>query len=588
MKKFLLIILLFFCQFVFSQNEFLLAENYYRQNEFEKATQLYKILYQKSPYNTSYLTRLLSCYQETKNFSEAEKLITSQLAKNNKLAHLYVYLGYNYECQQQEQTAKTYYKKAISLIKENPGMGYIVGTTFKNYNLLDNAIQAYKITMEVNPKANTLFLIAQVYGEKGDFVSMFESFIDMVDKDDRYLEMVQRYTSKYITDDSQDSLNLLFKKTLLKKSASNPKAVWNLLLSWLFIQQKDFDKAFIQEKALYARNQQDLSGITNLGEMAFDNNDYETAKKCFDFVLKQTTTLDQKINAHYYIIRIAINNEEPDIAQKFEALFEKYGKNGTTIPLQVMYADYLTFNKNNPEKAKEVLEQAIPFSKSKFDKARLEIKLADVMVFTGNFNKALITYSLVQTALKNNSLAQEARFKVAQTSYFKGDFDWAKTQLKILKSAASQLIANDAVALFLTISNNQPTDSLPTGLKQYAKADLLAYQNKNTEALAVLQNIVTDFKGQPIEDEALFKEGKLLVKLKKFDQAIAAFSKVVAIDKEGILNDDAYYEMAQLYSETNDFEKAKECYQKIIFNYPSSIYLVDARKKYRKLRGDNI
>jgi outer membrane protein assembly factor BamD (BamD/ComL family) len=37
-----------------------------------------------------------------------------------------------------------------------------------------------------------------------------------------------------------------------------------------------------------------------------------------------------------------------------------------------------------------------------------------------------------------------------------------------------------------------------------------------------------------------------------------------------------------------DVEKAKEYYQKMIFEYPSSIYVVDARKKFRKLRGDEV
>ena len=191
--------------------------------------------------------------------------------------------------------------------------------------------------------------------------------------------------------------------------------------------------------------------------------------------------------------------------------------------------------------------------------------------------------------LENHPLSQEARFKVAQTSYFKGDFTWAMAQLKVLKGSTTQLIANDAVELFLLISDNEPKDSIPSGLKEYAKADLLAYQNKDAEALAILNNVFKKHKGGPLEDEALFKIGKILIKLKRYDDAVLTFTQVAAIDPEGILNDDVYFEMAEMFNiYLNQPEKAKEFYQKIIFEYPSSIYLVDARKKFRKLRGEDI
>ena len=219
----------------------------------------------------------------------------------------------------------------------------------------------------------------------------------------------------------------------------------------------------------------------------------------------------------------------------------------------------------------------------------IKLKLGEVLVYTGKFNKALIYFSQVQTKFKNHYLGQDARFKVAQTSYFKSDFKWAKAQLKVLKGSATQLIANDAANLFLTISDNQPKDSIPSGLKEYAKADLLAFQNKDNEAIAILNDIIKNYKGQPIEDEALFKQAELLVKQHKYDEAISNYTKIIALDKEGIYIDDVYYLMGELYNnELNNAEKAKEYYQKIIFDHPSSIYLVAARKKYRKLRGDNI
>lgn len=587
MKKYILLVVLLISSFGYAQNEFVIAENYFREGAYEKATTIFKKLYDRSPFNTSYLQRLLSCYQETNQFVTAEELLKTKIQSNPSQVFLYVYLGYNYELQQQKETATIYYGKALSAIDKKSNYSGIIATLFKNYSLLDFAIVAYEKAMKNNPNANYNFQIAQIYGEKGAFKKMFQSYIDLIDKNPDYINNVQRYASRYLTEDAENKNNILFRKTLLRKSASNPKDVWNVLLSWLFAQQKEYGKAFIQERALYQRNPESLSQIFLLGKIAFENTDYDAAKQIFAFVNEKTYLRDEKFEANLYLVNIAIKTKSNQTENLFETLFTAFGKNETTLRLQVLYADYLTFQKNEATKAIVVLKGALAFSNSKFDKARIKLKLGDVLVFTGKYNKALIYFSQIQTQLKNHPLAQKATFKVAQTSYFKGDFTWSKAQLKILKSATTQLIANDAIDLFLTITDNESVDSIPSGLTAYAKADLLSFQNKNQDAIAVLKGVLLNFKGQPIEDDALFKQATLFIKQQEFENAISNFEKIIQGNSEGILRDDAHYALAELYNnQLNNPEKASEHYQKIIFDFASSIYLVDARNKFRKLRGD--
>ncbi|SFZ80129.1 conserved protein of unknown function [Tenacibaculum maritimum NCIMB 2154] len=589
MKKILFVTFLIFSNVIIAQNDYLIAENYYRQGAYEKATQFYLKLYGKNKYNTTYLRKLISCYQETGNFLQADKLLRERIKQQPSQIYLNIFLGYNYERQQKNEKAKEFYSKTLQLLEKDANYGGVVGRAFREYNLLDYAIKAYEKAMLKQPKANFSFQIAQIYGEQGNVEKMFQSYINMIDKNANYLKNVKRYISRYITDDNEDQNNILLKKTLLKKSISNPKNAWNQLLSWLFIQQKDFGKAFIQEKALYAREDKFLSRMKKLGEISFENKDYEIAQKSFDFFILKTRYPQEKIDGIYHKIQIAILQKKLGVEEKIQAIFEEYGKNKTTLPIQIAYADYLTFQKNQPEKAKQVLEEAMLFTTSKFQEAQLKIKLGDILVFTEQFNKALLYFTQVQTKLKGHTLAQEARFKVAQTSYFKNDFKWAMAQLKVLKSSSSQLIANDATELFLIISDNQSKDSIPSGLKRYAKADLLAFQNKNEDAIIVLNDVIIAFKGQPIEDEALFKQAKLFIEEAKFDSAIANLENIIRLKVDGILVDDSLYELAELYrTKLNQPEKASEYYQKIIFDHQSSIYLVDARKKYRKLRGEEI
>jgi len=559
MKNILLIIALFSVSFVLCQNNLSLAESYFREGEYEKATQLYESLEKNNPYNTRYLKRLITCYQETNNYEKASELLQKKLLNNPSQHYLRIEVGYNFDQQKKPILAKKEYDFAIKAIESNPSLGGIMGRMFQQNNLLDYALKAYSKALDFNKDASFEYQIAQIYGEKGAYQKMFDSCMELLDKDENYLGGIQRYISRYISDDANDTINISLKKSILKKSISNPKNIWNELLSWLFTKQKQYGRAFIQEKGLFNRGLENVETIFRLGKIAFNNQDYEIARNCYLFLLDHTNFIEENLVL-------------------FEEKLKEYGVNRNTLEIQLEFADYLTFKNNTPQKAIRVLEKALSFSSSKFKKARIKLKLGEVLVFVGKFNEALIYFSQVQTKLKNHPLSQEARFKVAQTSYF-----------KILKNATTQLTANDAVDLFLLISDNESKDSIPSGLEDFAKAELLAYQNKNTAAITLYSNILKKHQGQSIEDEALFNQAKLFVAEQQYELAVTNLLKIISIDPEGILTDNSYYLLGEIYKNNiKDFEKASEYYQKIIFEKPSSIYLVGARQKYRELRGDNI
>jgi tetratricopeptide (TPR) repeat protein len=266
-----------------------------------------------------------------------------------------------------------------------------------------------------------------------------------------------------------------------------------------------------------------------------------------------------------------------------------YGRGNETYLLQIDYNHFLAFKANEIEKATNNLKTLTNKNLNSYQESRVKMELADILVLDEKFNRALIYYSQIQKKVKSDVLAQEARFKVAQTSYFKGDFEWAKAQVDVLRKSASQLIANDALELSLMIHDNTLEDSLQTALKKFAKADFLALQNKNTAAIQALDEILINHKGEKIEDEALLKQGKLFEKTNQYTKAEENYLKLIELYKEDILGDDAYYHLAKLYeNQLENEQKAKEYYEQIIFNFADSIYFIEARKRFRMLRGDEI
>ena len=139
------------------------------------------------------------------------------------------------------------------------------------------------------------------------------------------------------------------------------------------------------------------------------------------------------------------------------------------------------------------------------------------------------------------------------------------------------------------ISDNTFEDSTQTALKYYAKADLFAFQNKTDQAISLLDKILQEHKGESITDQTLYQQAKLFEKKKQYDRAEANYLQITKDYREDILADDAHYYLAELYnSHLVKPEEAKQLYEKIIFEFEDSIYFIDARKKFRMLRGDTI
>lgn len=590
MKKILLIINLFFSLIAFSQNE-QLAMNYFDKGDFEKAVISFEQLAKEQPGNSLYLQKLVESYQQLQQYDKAQ-LILEERMKRSPMANLFVELGYNYQLQKNQVKAKKYYEEAIEKVKEVPGYVYLVANAFEKKVLLDYAVETYKLALKLDPKLKFSFQLAVIYGQQGKTDLMIDTFLDEAFENPTTLIMIQNQLSRFMAEESAEtSFNASLRKALLVRAQKNQDIFWNQFLSWFYVTQKEYSKAFIQEKAIYRREPESLSSIVNLGQLSLDENEEETAQEIFSFVLENTQDIDLKILSNYYLMDFKIKKAQEKnyiaIKSELEKLMKEFGVSPYSLSLQILQAHFETFNMKNPEGGKAILKLTLELPLNNYQKSDAKMELADILLYEEKFNQALIYYSQIEEDLKNDEVGHEASLKAAKTSYFKTDFDWALKQFKEMKSASTQLIANDALELFLLINDNTVADSTQVGLKKFARGDYLLYQNKNTEALAQFQSILKDYKGQKIEDETLLRIGQIYQKMGNFTEALVQYQNIIDNHKDGIYIDEALYFSAEIYNlQLKDPEKAKPLYEKILFEHEDSIYFVDARKKFRQLRGD--
>jgi tetratricopeptide (TPR) repeat protein len=566
-----------------------LAMNYVEQGEYEKAKSIYENLYERNPMKQNYLLGLGDVYIQLKKFNKAKQLFKNYINKPGVFPNIMVELGYVYQIQKDSLNAKSWYNSAIEAVKERKAFAYTTGRAFQDHNLLDYAIKTYEIANAEKPRTSYSIELAKLYGEKGNQKQMFENYIKIVEENQKYFDVIQRNLSNYIVNDAQDENNLILKRLLINKLQEKPNILYNQILSWIFVQEESFNNSFAQEKAIFKRaNLKDFDRLFDLAEVTADATNFDVALEIYDFIIEESQSLEIKLSAIEKQMEISIKQDKKskDVTTKFLDHFKNYGYNSQTLGLQLLYAKYLAFNLNQWDNANQVLEDALGIKTNLFMEAKIQLLLADILVAQEQYNQALVKYSLVSKQLKNTPLAQQAKYKTAMASYYKGDFSWALTQLDVLKRATTQTIANDALEMALFIKQGKSEiDSTQQALKNIAKADLMIYQSKVDEALVQLDSLVNDTDNFHIIDQALYKKAQVLESLGQYQQAATRYKQIIEEHSESIVADNALFKLSKLQIDTlGEPEKAQQNLEFLIFNHQDSIFFVEARKLFRKLR----
>lgn len=577
--------------------DFDLAEEYFTQMDYEKA----KVTYEKLARNNRNLPLIYKNYLKTllqlKDYKESEKIIRRQIKDNPVTASYRVDLGYLFELESKIPQADKEFEKIIEEFKKNPVTALEAANSFMRIEKIPLAENILLASRKSNKDKN-LFAseLADIYGLLGRQNEMIQEYINYSIENKDNLE----YTKGALQDrmgKQEDFDNL--ERILLENLQKNPdEVVFNELLLWLYIQQKRFMRAFVQAKSLDKRYRLEGSELLNIGFISMKNEDYTSAKSIFEYIVQTYPSSGNYPIARNYYIKAkeeVVKNAFPvnltdiqSLIQDYQNLINEIGKNYKTLEatrnMALLYAFYL----DKKDIATEILNEAIQNSAGRVDfVAQCKMDLGDIYLLKDEAWESTLLYSQVEKLKKDHPLGHEAKLKNAKLSYYKGEFTLAQEHLDILKEATSREISNDALDLSLLIQDNLAFDTLGTALKDYSKIELMVFQFQNAQALQALDSMLTKFSGNSIIDEVLWSKANLELKIGKTQEALVTLEKIAKDYAEDIHGDDAYFLQAKILEEKiGDKEKAKKIYEEILTKYPGSIYVAEARKRFRILRGD--
>ena len=582
-----------------SQSDLELAEFYYNDGSYAQSK-----LYLDQIWKKNKTKMVFDMYYDVlialDDFDAAEKLVKSRMRGKNTRANSYVELGQLYLHFGKEEQAREAFDEAMERLQPNRNGAIGLANAFLKLNELDLALEVYTKAQELGV-ANLDYQLVDLEGRRGNYDGMIDAAMRLLHARPTYYRNIQNSFTRNLRVLDNPELGVLLKGKLIAAARNYPEDdVFPELLVWYFNQVKDFGNAFIHAKSLDLRGDEDGNRIIELAQTAARNADYGTAAKCYSYVAGKGKTNPYFFSARTQSLRMrmeplleAIPTDVPAIAAlalECEQTLNDLGLSAETAGIAKDLAHAQAFYLQAPDDAIATLEAVLEIP-ALYDRmaALCKLELGDIFIFQDNIWDASLLFSQVELDFKDDVFGHEAKFRNARISYYAGDFDWAQAQLDALKASTSKLISNDAIDLSLIITDNYAMDTISEPMWLFAQADLLSAQHRYDEARAKLDSIIAVWPGHSLEDEILMTQGHMALEQGDIDTALTMFQEVVDLHFDDILADDALFELGKLYEDQlADTEAASGYFEQLLFDYPNSLHAVEARRRFRAMRGDDI
>ncbi len=574
----------------FAQSALLQARQYLADKNYEKAFNAYSELYSANPDSIYY--EYYSNLMLAGKYKEAEKIVEKQFTLRDN-PYLNIDLGSAFYMQGKYDKAYASFNALLNRINGDAMFTERMAKAFSDAGLEDYAIFAFEKTgrmLGVPYYFNGP--LSKLYAKCGHLDNAIDALLTTMPGLTVNVDNVKTILLELLGDDP-DKLRQAQKAILTKLNEQPENVYYTDLLTWIFTQKNDWDQALIQIEALDERNKETGKSLMDLARTAGNAKQYETAGKAYDDIIAKG-----KDQPYYLLARSeqlcnelagirsnpAFTQEQVHSLEKkydsFLTEYPKYYSMKTASEYAMLFAQY----GNDVPKGIEILKKGVEEPDTRRNMMGVfKLQLGDYYLLIGQLWDASLTYSQVDKEFKQDVTGEDARFRNAKLAYYRGDFDWAQRQLTILKSATSELIANDALYLSVLITENVEDSNL-VPLQRFAYAGLLLVQNRDKDAEELLDSINKAYPKHSLNDDILMLRSDIALKHKDYEKALGYLKSITEQYKTDVLADDAVYKMAEIYhNNLNKKDLAKQYYEQLIIDYPGSTFVQAARRKLYEL-----
>ena len=572
-----------------------LARQFVRNDQPDSALNIYEAFYELQP--DLVYSEYVNALELAKKYKEAEKLIKDRLVATPADMMLVVDLGKLYHTEGKDKQATEKFDELIQRLNGDDIVTQQVVRAFVAAGMYDKAAAALERVGQIinNPYVYSLQL-SDMYAKAGKIDKAIELLLTGMPVMNLNIESVKSLMLAMVGD-SADKIRMAQKAVVAKMNEHPENGAYADLMTWIYTLKNDWDGALLQMEAIDELNHEQGKRLIALARSATAAHQYEVAERAYNDIIAMgnnvplyPTALSEKLANRFARIQnepLFTPDEVRNLEWGYDTLFQQIPMLYGTLAVMdyaALCADYA----GDADKAILILQQAI--TRPEFKRStvgQIKLQMGDYFLLEGKIWDASLTYIQVDKEFKQDPMGEDARFRNAKLAYYRGDFDMAQHELTMLKSATSELIANDALYLSVLITENtQDSNFYP--LERFAHADLLLQQNKDTLAESLLDSLSKAFPKHSLDDDILMLRATISEKRHDFNKALACLQTIYTQFGTDVLGDDAVFKIAELYQNNlNNKDSAKHYYEQLIIEYPGSTYVQTARNRLANMSGTN-
>ena len=568
--------------------QFRIARKLMQANSYQQAEAILEKLYQNRPGSEQYYGELLQALLSLSRTDDALNLIEKQKMFDSPNPRYEVDYGSAlYIAGRQKEAAKVW-KTTLETHKDNVTLYTLLANAMLNQNLYDEAIEVYKTGFEIHPK-RIYFLqnIANIYRSRFQNAKALEFYLEYLENEPNMLAAIMRQVlSMEIEDSELEDLSGLIEKEA-RKFSNIPEL--RILLAKFYQKYQAYNRAFNVYETIEDEKTQGKY-LLDFGKAMQSDSSFELALRSYDTIIRKFpqspflfTAYLGAAKSNLELARLKNDQQYAEQAIVIISLVrQKYPKHPEVAELSLVegliYKEFF-FDIDNAIRIFTMISDSYTGNLEIFEKASLF--LGECYLMKGDLDNAEGSFKKIQS----KAFAAQALIFLTKIEFYRGHYTECQNILDgvIKLEGTDGTVTNDALELKLLLAEAQ---SMPEILALYAKADLLLFQDKKSEALNKLENALE--KNLPVNLKAplLLKVARLSQEIGKSVEAIDFCNKLVSDSTLISYADEALFLMANVFeNDIGDLARAFQLYDRLLVEFPDSQFGNSARTHLGKIRN---
>jgi len=399
------------------ENKELLARQYFGEQDYDKAAELYEKLAGSDPASLYLYDQYLQCLMALNRWEEADKWVRKRNRRFPDNWHYRVDIGYLLGKQGKEPEAQAWYEGLQrEASRGSAAQAEQLAGAFYRRNLFSASATAYEMARAKtgDPRAFSS-LLSELYILTGQREKALDEQLSMLETGELGVEETKAELAVWIDESDYP----LLRDLLLRRSQRNPDNPANYdLLIWTLVQMREWNAALAQAKAMDRRTRSQGDYLFSLAGTLSENGEYQTAAESYALIVNtwpggayyEQARHSRLVNRYKALEKAPETTLEAwqALAAEFRSDLAQLGhsQHGTQS-MQLLSSLYIR-KLHEPLQAVEFLRTAVNAAAySAKDRSLLKLELADAWLAAGDVWESDLLYGQVDREFKSHHPADQ-------------------------------------------------------------------------------------------------------------------------------------------------------------------------------------